>query len=159
MKHKAKALTPQEVEANRSSAYEYLNIGEMELWEKISNKMLPKVDLENEKELMEWYKKTSEENQRLIDEYGELSWEIDELSRSLDNEKISNSKFRELVRYVVDQNFKKKLIKLIGKVNKDEHPDEINCRAENWLQERRNWITEVSILRAELENEKSNHRR
>lgn len=41
--------------------------------------------------------------------------------------------------------------KCIGELIESEHPDEIHPRAETWLQERRNWMGEVEILKKHIE--------
>ena len=59
-----------------------------------------------EKEVLEWYKKDREQANYLIEKYGSCSWRINELANTLRNEEISESHFRELVRYCLDEHFK-----------------------------------------------------
>jgi len=44
---------------------------------------------------------------------------------------------------------------VIGTLIEGEHPDEIYPRAGSWLEERRNWMREVAILKQEIENLKN----
>ena len=59
-----------------------------------------------EEEVLEWYKKDREQANHLIEKYGSCSWKINELANTLNNEEISESHFRELVRYCLDEHFK-----------------------------------------------------
>ena len=59
-----------------------------------------------EEEILEWYKKDREQASYLIEKYGSCAWRINELANTLRNEEISESHFRELVRYCLDEHFK-----------------------------------------------------
>ena len=59
-----------------------------------------------EEEVLEWYKKDREQANYLIEKYGSCAWKINELANTLRNEEISESHFRELVRYCLDEHFK-----------------------------------------------------
>ena len=59
-----------------------------------------------EKEISEWYKKDREQSKYLIEKYGSCAWRINELANTLRNEEISESHFRELVRYQMHECFK-----------------------------------------------------
>ena len=59
-----------------------------------------------EEEVLEWYKKDREQSKYLIEKYGSCAWRINELANTLRNEEISESHFRELVRYCLDEHFK-----------------------------------------------------
>ena len=59
-----------------------------------------------EEEVLEWYKKDREQANHLIEKYSSCSWRINELANTLRNEEISESHFRELVRYCLDEHFK-----------------------------------------------------
>lgn len=57
-------------------------------------------------ELLGWYKKDREQANYLIEKYGSHAWRINELANTLRNEEISESHFRELVRYQFEECFK-----------------------------------------------------
>ena len=57
-------------------------------------------------EIIEWFEKDREQSKYLIEKYGSCSWRINELANTLRNEEISESHFRELVRYCLDEHFK-----------------------------------------------------
>lgn len=59
-----------------------------------------------EEEMLEWYKKDREQANHLIEKYGSHAWKINELANTLRNEEISESHFRELVRYQFEECFK-----------------------------------------------------
>ena len=67
------------------------------------NKSLKEATVE---EISEWYEKDREQANYLIDKYGSCAWRINELANTLRNEEISESHFRELVRYCLDEHFK-----------------------------------------------------
>ena len=56
--------------------------------------------------IIEWFEKDREQSNYLIEKYGSCSWRINELANTLRNEEISESHFRELVRYCLDEHFK-----------------------------------------------------
>ena len=59
-----------------------------------------------DEEVFKWYEKDREQTNYLIEKYGSCSWKINELANTLRNEEISESHFRELVRYCLDEHFK-----------------------------------------------------
>lgn len=77
-------------------------------WKTLSKEYsIPLSENASDKELQEWYKKDREQSNHLIEKYGESSWRINELANSLRNEDISESFFRQLVRYEMDKCFKR----------------------------------------------------
>lgn len=59
-----------------------------------------------DEEIQEWYEKSTEQSKQLIEKYGEHSWNIFDFANLLRNEEISESHFRELVRFCFDECFK-----------------------------------------------------
>jgi hypothetical protein len=56
-------------------------------------------------DLDEWIKKDREQSEYLIDKYGEISWILNDFANTLRAEKISESFFRQLCRYLLHKNF------------------------------------------------------
>ena len=88
-----------------------------------------------EKEVLEWYKKDREQANYLIEKYGSCSWRINELANTLRNEEISESHFRELVRYCLDEHFKETAEKKIK--------DKINALKSKLAEEKRQKLTKT----------------
>jgi hypothetical protein len=59
-----------------------------------------------DEEVLKWFKKDREQANYLIERYGSHAWKINELANALRNEDISESHFRELVRYQFEECFK-----------------------------------------------------
>ena len=59
-----------------------------------------------DEEVFKWYEKDREQSNYLIEKYGSHSWKINELVNALRNEDISESHFRELVRFQFEECFK-----------------------------------------------------
>lgn len=59
-----------------------------------------------DEEVFKWYEKDQGQSNYLIEKYGEHSWKVNELANALRNEHISESHFRELVRYQFEECFK-----------------------------------------------------
>lgn len=59
-----------------------------------------------DEEVFKWFEKDREQSNYLIEKYGEHSWRINDLANSLRNEDISESHFRELVRFQFEECFK-----------------------------------------------------
>ena len=59
-----------------------------------------------EEEILKWYEKDRKQSEELIEKYGSHAWRINELANTLRNEEISESHFRELVRYQFEECFK-----------------------------------------------------
>ena len=59
-----------------------------------------------DKTIQKWFKKDREQTEQLIENYGEHSWNIFDLANALRNEEISESHFRELVRFCFEECFK-----------------------------------------------------
>ena len=57
-------------------------------------------------EVYAWFLKDREQAKYLIKKYGSHAWKINELANTLRNEEISESHFRELVRYQLEECFK-----------------------------------------------------
>lgn len=69
-------------------------------WKELKQKyLIPLPKNATDKEIERWYKKDQEQSMYLIDKYGSYSWRINELANTLRNEDISESHFRELVRF------------------------------------------------------------
>ena len=84
---------------------------EKEYWKSLKEKYfipLPDKSFEeaSDGEIIEWYEKDREQANHLIEKYGSCAWRINELANTLRNEEISESHFRELVRYCLDEHFK-----------------------------------------------------
>ena len=88
-----------------------------------------------EKEVLEWYKKDREQANYLIEKYGSCSWRINELANTLRNEEISESHFRELVRYCLDEHFKETAEKKIK--------DKINALKSKLAEKKRQKLTKI----------------
>ena len=88
-----------------------------------------------EKEISEWYKKDREQANHLIEKYGSCAWRINELANTLRNEEISESYFRELVRYCLDEHFKETAEKKIK--------DKINALKSKLAEEKRQKLTKT----------------
>lgn len=88
------------------------NKQEIPYWKQLKEKYfipLPKnksFEEATEEEILEWYKKDREQSNYLIEKYGSHAWKINELANTLRNEEISESHFRELVRYQFEECFK-----------------------------------------------------
>ena len=87
------------------------------------------------KEISEWYKKDREQANYLIKKYGSCAWRINELANTLRNEEISESHFRELVRYCLDEHFKETAEKKIK--------DKINALKSKLAEEKRQKLTKT----------------
>lgn len=63
----------------------------------------------SEDEIHEWFLKDMEQSKQLIDKYSESAWNIHRFMELCRAEEISESYFRQLVRYEMDKCFKKLL--------------------------------------------------
>ena len=88
-----------------------------------------------EEEISEWYKKDREQANYLIEKYGSCPWRINELANTLRNEEISESHFRELVRYCLDEHLKQTAEKKIK--------DKINALKSKLAEEKRQKLTKT----------------
>ena len=86
-------------------------------------------------EIIEWFEKDREQANYLIEKYGSCSWRINELANTLRNEEISESHFRELVRYCLDEHFKETTDKKIK--------DKINALKSKLAEEKRQKLTKT----------------
>ena len=86
-------------------------------------------------EISEWYKKDREQANYLIEKYGSCAWRINELANTLRNEEISESHFRELIRYCLDEHFKETAEKKIK--------DKINALKSKLAEEKRQKLTKT----------------
>ena len=86
-------------------------------------------------EISEWYKKDREQANYLIEKYGSCAWRINELANTLRNEEISESHFRELVRYCLNEHFKETADKKIK--------DKINALKSKLAEEKRQKLTKT----------------
>lgn len=96
------------------------------------NKPLKEATVE---EISEWYKKDREQANHLIEKYGSCAWRINELANTLRNEEISESHFRELIRYCLDEHFKETAEKKIK--------DKINALKSKLAEEKRQKLTKT----------------
>jgi hypothetical protein len=80
---------------------------EKEYWQELNEKynVFPNGEI-MDGDLDEWIKKDREQSEYLINRYGEVSWRLNDLANALRAEKISESFFRQLVRYEMDKCFK-----------------------------------------------------
>ena len=110
-------------------------------WKSLKEKYfipLPKnksVEEATEEEMLEWSKKDREQANQLIEKYGSCAWRINELANTLRNEEISESHFRELVRYCLDEHFKETAEKKIK--------DKINALKSKLTEEKRQKLTKT----------------
>ena len=87
------------------------NPQEKEYWKQLKQKYeipLPDKSFEGatDTDITKWFEKDREQANYLIEKYGSCAWRINELANTLRNEEISESHFRELVRYCLDEHFK-----------------------------------------------------
>ncbi len=61
---------------------------------------------EKKDDVFTWYEKDRKQSEELIEKYGSHAWSIYELANTLRNEDISESHFRELVRFQLQECFK-----------------------------------------------------
>ena len=109
-------------------------------WKRLKEKYfitLPDKSFEEatEEEVFKWYKKDREQANYLIEKYGSCAWRINELANTLRNEEISESHFRELVRYCLDEHFKETSEKKIK--------DKINALKSKLAEEKRQKLTKT----------------
>ena len=72
-------------------------------WKQLKEKyVIPLPKEPTDENILEWYKKDKKQSEELIEKYGSHAWRINELA----NEDISESHFRELVRYQLAECFK-----------------------------------------------------
>ena len=88
-----------------------------------------------DEEVFKWYEKDREQSNHLIEKYDSCSWKINELANTLRNEEISESHFRELVRYCLDEHFKETADKKIK--------DKINALKSKLAEEKRQKLTKT----------------
>lgn len=74
-------------------------------WKELKEKYTIPLD-ENKDDVFKWYEKDRKLSEELIEKYGSHAWRINELANHLRNEDISESFFRELVRYQFAECFK-----------------------------------------------------
>lgn len=117
------------LEANPNPEIEALvnkQVKKMEYWKKLSDKYIGDTANKTEDELRVWFKLYDIRNKRLTKLYGESSWRIHEFFELCRAEEISESKFRELVRFEMEENFKKRKRDLKNKYKSQlaelEHP-------------------------------------
>ena len=84
----------------------------IEYWQELNEEYsipLPNKSFEeaSEDEIYEWFLKDREQSKQLIDNYGESSWNIHRFMELCRSESISESMFRQLVRYEIDKVCKK----------------------------------------------------
>ena len=86
---------------------------------------------------MVWFPRRRDLKQEtpLIEKYGSCAWRINELANTLRNEEISESHFRELVRYCLDEHFKETADKKIK--------DKINALKSKLAEEKRQKLTKI----------------
>lgn len=57
--------------------------------------------------ILKWYEQYEIQRKQLLEDFGEISWVLNDFSNLLRSETISESHFRELCRYELDKRFKK----------------------------------------------------
>lgn len=72
----------------------------IEYWQELNEEYSIPFDNEN---ILEWATKEKQQRDRLVDKYGESSWYIHRFMELCRSEKISESMFRQLVRYEIDK--------------------------------------------------------
>lgn len=99
------------LEANPNPEIEALlneQVKKMEYWQKLSDKYIEDIANQTDEEIREWYKQYTKLQNHLSKLYGKSSWRIHEFFELCRAEEISESKFRELVRFEMEENFKKR---------------------------------------------------
>ena len=99
------------LEANSHPEIEALvdkQVKKMEYWRKLSEKYSETKGNKTDEEIREWYKQHTKLQNRLLKLYGESSWRIHEFFELCRAEEISESKFGELVRFEMEENFQKR---------------------------------------------------
>lgn len=86
-------------------------------WEKLSDKYIEDTSNKTSDELRVWFKLHNIRNNRLLKHWGNSSWNIQEFTDLLYSEEISQSKFRELVRFEMEESFQKRVLDLKNKYN------------------------------------------
>lgn len=79
-----------------------------EYWKKLSDKYVEDISVKTDEEIREWYKQHTKLQNHLLKRYGESSWRIHEFFELCRAEEISESKFRELVRFEMVDTFEKR---------------------------------------------------
>ena len=75
----------------------------LKYWEQLKKKYFKK----DSEDVMEWYKRYQVQTKILLSRFGRSSWEINDFAHLLSNEIVSESHFRELVRYEMNESFNK----------------------------------------------------
>lgn len=84
------------------------NITEKPYWQELNDEYaIPTNGELIDQEVVKWFEKDQAQSKYLIDRYGESSWNILEFANALRTEEISESFFRQLVRYEIDKCFKR----------------------------------------------------
>ena len=99
------------MEANPNPEIEALvneQVNKMEYWKKLSDKYIGGTVNKTDEEIREWYKQYTKLQNHLLKRYGESSWRIHEFFELCRAEEISESKFGELVRFEMEENFEKR---------------------------------------------------
>lgn len=106
------------LEANPTPEIEALvneQVKKMEYWKKLSEKYIGDIVNKTDGEIREWYKQHTKLQNHLSKRYGKSSWRIHEFFELCRAEEISESKFRELVRFEMEENFQKRKTNLRNK--------------------------------------------
>jgi len=74
----------------------------IEYWQELNEEYSIPFDDENEN-ILDWVTKEKQQRDTLIDKYGESSWNIHRFMELCRSETISESMFRQLVRYEIDK--------------------------------------------------------
>lgn len=72
-------------------------------WKKLKDKYLKA----NSEDIFKWYKQNIVQRNFLLRRFGASSWNINDFANMLRADKISESHFRELVQYEMNENFNK----------------------------------------------------
>lgn len=90
---------------------------EQEYYEYLHNKYLIKPTSLTDKGILIWSEKEKKQTNKLLKHYGASSWFIEEFLMLVYLNKISNSHFRELVRYEMNENFQQRIKDLYNGYN------------------------------------------
>lgn len=87
----------------------------MEYWKKLSEKYIKSTKGQTKEHILEWYEQWEIKSKHLLKHWGKSSWNIQDFVGLLYSEEVSESKFRELVRFEMEESFKKRVLDLKNK--------------------------------------------
>lgn len=97
-----------------------LNMKNKEYWKQLNDEYTTALsnntfEEASEIEALDWFNKDRAQSKKLIDKYGESAWDIHRFMEVCRVEDISESFFRQLVRYEMDKRFKKTVTDKLNK--------------------------------------------